>query len=105
MQKGLSTAIFAASDSQAVGVLEAARSLNISVPNDLSLIGYDDIELAELLELSTIQQPMKYMGELGVQKLLAQIEDATDGESPPELIRLQTSLVMRRTIARLPSFG
>jgi DNA-binding LacI/PurR family transcriptional regulator len=96
------TAIFAASDAQAIGVLEAARSLNISVPADLSLIGYDDIELAELLELSTIQQPMQYMGKLGVQKLIAQIEDSADGGSPPELIRLQTSLLMRRTIARLP---
>src|SRR5579884_224791 len=62
------TAIFAASDVQAIGVLEAARSLHLSVPGDLSLIGYDDIEMAEVLELSTVQQPMKRMGELGVQK-------------------------------------
>jgi DNA-binding LacI/PurR family transcriptional regulator len=92
------TAIFAASDVQAIGVLEAARSLNIPVPADLSLIGYDGIELSEIMELSTIQQPMWYMGELGVQKLIAQIEDSGDGGSPPELIRLRPSLVMRRTI-------
>src|SRR5216684_219518 len=96
------TAIFAASDIQAIGVLEAARSLNISVPGDLSLIGYDGIELSELMELSTVQQPMSSMGELGVQKLIAQVEGAGDGGPPPELIRLQPSLMLRRTITTLP---
>ena len=95
------TAIFAASDMHAIGVLEAARSLNIAVPADLSLIGYDGIELSEIMELSTIQQPMRYMGELGAQKLIAQIEGPVDGGSPPELIRLRPSLMMRRTIATL----
>ncbi|HET8843364.1 MAG TPA: substrate-binding domain-containing protein, partial [Ktedonobacteraceae bacterium] len=93
------TAIFAASDVQAIGVLEAARFLHLSVPGDLSLIGYDDIEMAEVLELSTILQPMKHMGELGVQALTACIEGAADGEAPPELIRLQPSLMMRHTVA------
>src|SRR5947207_11154713 len=52
------TAIFAASDMQAIGVLEAAKNLNINVPEDLSVMGYGGIEAAELLELSTVQQPM-----------------------------------------------
>ncbi|HTK09541.1 MAG TPA: LacI family DNA-binding transcriptional regulator [Ktedonobacteraceae bacterium] len=93
------TAIFAASDVQAIGVLEAARSLHLSVPGDLSLIGYDDIEIAEILELSTVQQPMKHMGELGVQQLIAHIEDFADEESLPELIRLQATLMMRRSVS------
>jgi DNA-binding LacI/PurR family transcriptional regulator len=96
------TAIFAASDLQAVGVLEAARSLKMSVPDDLSLVGFDGIELSEILDLSTVQQPMKHMGELGAQKLIAQIEDSANGGSPPELIRLQPSLIIRRTIAAPP---
>lgn len=96
------TAIFAASDLQAVGVMEAARSLRISVPDDLSVIGFDGIELSEILELSTIQQPMKYMGELGAQKLIEQIEDSASTDSPAELIRLQPSLVVRRTISAPP---
>ena len=95
------TAIFAASDVQAIGVLEAAKALHISVPDELSVIGYDGIELSELLELTTIQQPMAYMGELGVQTLMAHIEN-TEGELPPELTRLQTSLVERRTVATFP---
>src|SRR6266699_3945228 len=66
------TAIFAASDIQAEGVLEAAKDLNINVAEDLSVIGFDGIEIAELLGLSTIQQPMRQMGELGVSKLIEQ---------------------------------
>lgn len=97
------TAIFASSDIQAAGVLEAARMLNLSVPADLSLIGFDGIELAEILELSTVQQPMHHMGELGAQKLIAQIEGSADTRQRPELIRLQPSLVQRRTVAPPPS--
>ena len=96
------TAIFAASDMQAIGVLEAARALNISVPADLSVIGFDGIELAEIMELSTVQQPMQHMGELGAQKLIAQIEGTADAWSRPELIRLQPRLVQRRTITTPP---
>lgn len=99
------TAIFAASDIQAVGVLEAARSLHLTVPGDLSLIGYDGIELSELLELSTIQQPIKYMGELGMQKLLAKMERAVESESAPELVRLRPHLLLRRTITALPTLS
>ncbi len=97
------TAIFATSDLQAVGVLEAARMLHISVPTDLSVIGFDGIELSEIMELSTIQQPMHHMGMLGAQKLIAQIEGRADTEFRPELIRLQPNLVLRRTITRPPT--
>lgn len=91
------TAIFAASDIQAVGVLEAARKLGIRVPEELSLIGFDGIELSELLDFSTVQQPIEEMGALGVKKLIERIERP---EQPPELIRLNTVLVERRTTAR-----
>ena len=50
------TAIFAASDTQAMGVLEAARDASLRVPEDLSVIGYDDIEIAEYLGLTTMSQ-------------------------------------------------
>ena len=92
------TAIFAASDIQAVGVLEAARFLNIRVPEELSLIGFDGIELSELLDFSTIQQPIEEMGFLSVQKLITHIDSP---EAQPELIRLNTTLVERHTTAFL----
>jgi LacI family transcriptional regulator len=88
------TAIFAASDIQAAGVLEAARSLKLRVPEELSLIGFDGIELSELLDLSTIQQPIAEMGTLSIQQLLAHIDNPARS---PELIRLDTTLVERHT--------
>jgi DNA-binding LacI/PurR family transcriptional regulator len=94
------TAIFAASDMQAVGVLEAAKVLHIRVPEDVSVIGFDGIEIAELLELSTIQQPMQQLGELGVLKL---IEKMNNSQQQPELIRMSTTLIPRQTTRAITS--
>ena len=88
------TAIFAASDVQAVGALEAARELGLRVPEQLSVIGFDGIEISELLEFSTMQQPLQEMGELGATRLVELIENPSH---PPELIRFDTKLVERRT--------
>ena len=90
------TAIFAASDLHAIGVLEAARAKGISVPDKLSVIGFDGIELSELLDVSTVQQPMQYMGSLGVTKLM---ERMADSQVSPELIRLSATLIERHTTA------
>lgn len=57
------TAIAAASDQQAIGVLRAARDVGIKVPDDLSVVGFDDIDLADLFvpRLTTIRQPLQEM--------------------------------------------
>lgn len=94
------TAIFAASDMQAVGVLEAARELGIAVPDQLSIIGFDGIEVSELLELSTIRQPVQEMGELGATLLVELIDNPA---RKPELIRFDTQLLERRTTGPVPS--
>jgi DNA-binding LacI/PurR family transcriptional regulator len=88
------TAIFAASDTQAMGVLEAARDLGLEVPRDLSVIGYDDIEVAEYLGLTTIQQLLYESGVTGVQLLLGVIQNP-DQDSRCEV--LPTQLVVRST--------
>jgi len=88
------TAIFASSDVQAIGVLEAAKSLDIAVPAELAVIGFDGLEVAELLDLSTVQQPMQRMGEIGIAKLSAHMADP---HLTPELVRLSTTLVERNT--------
>jgi LacI family transcriptional regulator len=94
------TAIFAASDMQAVGVLEAAKVLGIPIPEQLSVIGFDGIEVSELLDLSTIQQPMQEMGEAGAAALVELINNAAQ---KPELIRFDTRLVERHTTGPAPS--
>jgi DNA-binding LacI/PurR family transcriptional regulator len=65
------TAIFAASDAQAMGVLSAAERRGVDVPRELSVIGFDDIEAATLLHLSTVHQPLERSGAEGARRLCA----------------------------------
>jgi DNA-binding LacI/PurR family transcriptional regulator len=65
------SAIFAASDTQAMGVLAAADRCGIGVPSELSVIGFDDIESAALLGLSTVRQPLADSGAEGARRLCA----------------------------------
>lgn len=65
------TAIFAASDMLALGVLEYARSKGIRVPEELAVVGFDDIELASFAGLTTIRQPMQQMGSEAAHLVLA----------------------------------
>jgi DNA-binding LacI/PurR family transcriptional regulator len=90
------TAIFAASDIQAVGVLEAACALGLRVPEDLSVIGYDDIEIAEIMGLSTMRQLLFESGQRGVE-LLLQALDNPDIDPVHEI--LPTELIIRDTTA------
>ena len=53
-----------------MGVLEAARARNLRVPEDLAVIGFDDIEVAAALELTTIRQPLRETGKRGADLLL-----------------------------------
>jgi DNA-binding LacI/PurR family transcriptional regulator len=92
------TAIFAASDTQAVGVLEAAREMGLAVPEALSVIGYDDIEIADIMGLTTVRQPLFESGQRGAELLLAALGDP-DIEPVHEV--LPTELVVRSTTTHL----
>lgn len=94
------TAIFAASDIQAVGALQAAEDLGLGVPEDLSVIGYDDIELAEIMQLSTMRQLLQRSGQLGVELLLDQLQDPA---TAPVHRTLPTTLVTRKTTDAPPT--
>jgi DNA-binding LacI/PurR family transcriptional regulator len=65
------SAIFAASDTQAIGVLAAADRLGIAVPGQLSVVGFDDIESAAFLDLTTVRQPLAFSGAEGARRLVA----------------------------------
>ena len=90
------TAIFASSDTQAVGVLDAARMKGIKIPGELSVIGYDDIRDAEYLGLTTIRQPLYQAGMVGCKTLISIIDDP---DQDPEEIILPVELILRRTTA------
>lgn len=90
------TAIVCASDTQAAGAVEAASSLGLTVPLDVSVVGYDDLDLADHLHLTTIHQPLFDSGVRAVQKLLVGI----DGQPMMPLREVQPiRLVVRESTA------
>jgi DNA-binding LacI/PurR family transcriptional regulator len=94
------TAIFAASDTQALGVLEAARSLGLKVPEQLSVVGFDDVQLASYVGLTTVRQPLFESGRRGAELLLR----ALSGQPlPAHSEQLPLELVVRRTTGVAPA--
>jgi LacI family repressor for deo operon, udp, cdd, tsx, nupC, and nupG len=75
-------------------VLETVRRQGLRVPEDLSVVGYKDIEIAPYLELSTVSVPMRELGRRGVDLLLRTLDEPN---APPEHVRLPGELVVRGT--------
>jgi LacI family transcriptional regulator len=90
------TAIFCFSDLLALGVLEAARDLGVEVPRELSIVGFDDTEMAEHVELTSVRHGLFDAGGLAVDLLLAAIEL---GEMGADEIEQPAQLIVRRTTA------
>jgi LacI family transcriptional regulator len=88
------TAIFAATDFQALGVLKAARQLGFKIPEQLAVIGFDDLDMAEYADLTTISQHLDESGRLAVEILLTQIESPS---RPPRHVKLPLTLIERQT--------
>jgi len=88
------TAIFAATDYQALGVLKAARQLNIKVPDQLALIGFDDLDMAEYEDLTTIRQHLDESGRISIEILLSHLADYS---RPVKHITLPLTVVERLT--------
>lgn len=88
------TAVFAANDLSAIKVVEVARGLGLRVPQDLSLVGFDNIPESALVTtpLTTVNQPMQRMGAEAIMLLLDLMSGATDRATH---IRLPTELVVR----------
>ncbi|WP_206917775.1 LacI family DNA-binding transcriptional regulator [Alicyclobacillus suci] len=89
--------IFCANDIMALGVLDAARHLGIQIPDDVSVVGFDDISLAawKAYSLTTVRQPVSEMVEATVDRLIREIE----GTAPePEITNIPGELVMRNTV-------
>jgi DNA-binding LacI/PurR family transcriptional regulator len=89
------TAIVATSDTMAIAVLEAAAERGLRVPEDLSVVGFDDAPEAEPRSLTTIRQPMVHKGQLAAEILFALLR----GDPKPDDVYLPTELVQRTTSA------
>jgi len=83
-------------------VIHHARELGLSCPGDLSVIGFDDIDIAEHVDLTTISQGLTDSGQRAVEQLLARLSEP---DRPIQHIQLQLHLVERGTTRRIEPVG
>lgn len=95
------TAIFAGNDMMAYGVYKQAKERHLAIPEDLSVVGFDDLEFSQLMEvpLTSMKQPAYEIGECAVQKIIRWIEHP---EKMPESMRFQPQLVVRESTGNTP---
>lgn len=93
------TAVFASSDEMAIGALKTLRDLSLNAPEDFSVIGFDDNDVAEYMGLTTIKQPVTQFGELAAARVAAHLagEEITGSED----LELTFRLVIRSTTGPL----
>jgi DNA-binding LacI/PurR family transcriptional regulator len=94
------TAIFACNDLLAAGVIQAAKEANLNLPEDLSIVGFDNTVLSTTTSpmLTTVSQPIKEMGAKVVDLLLQEMEESKPHK---ERLLLSPELVIRQSTARL----
>ena len=94
------TAVMCGNDVLAVGALRMARKMGLRVPEDVSITGFDDIELATVVDppLTTVHVPHRKMGREAARILVRMLQ----GDPPPHSIRLATSLRLRETLGPPP---
>jgi LacI family transcriptional regulator len=97
------TAVLAMSDAMAIGAMRALRERGLDVPDDVSVVGFDDIDLAPHVDpaLTTVHQPIRRKGEEAVRLLLSVVERRD--LAPSEHRRLETRLIVRASTGPVPS--
>ncbi|WP_159651317.1 substrate-binding domain-containing protein [Vibrio atypicus] len=97
-EKGqLPSALFVCNDMMAMGVINAANEKGVKIPDDLSIIGYDDIHISKFMTpaLTTIHQPKYRLGKAAVEALLRKLDGS---ETEPQVVQLEPALVERKTV-------
>ncbi|EIO5096044.1 substrate-binding domain-containing protein [Vibrio parahaemolyticus] len=96
----LPSSIFVSNDMMAMGVINAANELDIKVPDDLSIIGYDDIHIAKFMSpsLTTIHQPKYRLGQAAVETLVRRLDDKSN---EAQVVQLEPTLVVRNSVKLL----
>lgn len=95
------TALFAYNDISAIGAIRAFQEAGLRVPEDISVVGFDDIPAAEFNSpsLTTVRQPLRRMGEIAVEALIERIESDSDGQSE---IAVQPEIIIRESTGPAP---
>ncbi|MFZ3216321.1 MAG: LacI family DNA-binding transcriptional regulator [Candidatus Acidiferrales bacterium] len=98
-QKRPFTALFAFNDNSALGAISALQEAGLHVPNDISVVGFDDIKMAPYINpsLTTVRQPLQKMGEIAARSLLNQIKNSE--EYVPEIL-IEPEFVVRKSTAK-----
>ncbi|MCG9595483.1 substrate-binding domain-containing protein [Vibrio sp. Isolate25] len=96
----LPSSIFVCNDMMAMGVINAANEKGIRIPQDLSIVGYDDIQISKFMTpaLTTIHQPKYRLGKAAVEALLKKLDG---GETEPQVVQLEPTLIERKTVYQI----
>ncbi len=95
------TAVFASSDVQAIGAWQAIREAGYEVPDDFSLVGYDDIKVSRFIGLTSVAQNMHYVGERATDVLLSRLDNTGPEEAISELV--EPELMVRKSSQKTDS--
>lgn len=90
------TALFALSDEMAIAAISVLGEAGLQVPEDVSVVGFDDVDLASVLKLTTVRQPMQQLGAAAARQLLSELAEEQD---EPVHQTFETSLIVRSTTA------
>jgi LacI family transcriptional regulator len=95
-------AVFAAGDTTAQGALQAIQEAGLRVPDDIAIVGFDDLDIATQMtpKLTTIRQPVQQKGATAASLLIDKIEERANG---PQRVLLPTELVIRQSCGAIPS--
>lgn len=98
-QQPAPTAIFASNDLSAFGAIDAVREYGLRIPDEISIIGFDDVPQASFIfpKLTTVRQPLEEMGQVAVKILLERI---TNQSKSPQRVALATKLIIRDSCGR-----
>lgn len=97
-RKNRPTAIFCESDEMAFGAIRSIQRHGLKVPEDISIIGFDDHEMSEYFDLSTVRQPVEQIGELAAWQILDQLKNS---QTEPKQITLPTQLIVRGSTQKI----
>lgn len=97
------TVVICANDTIAIGAYNATRTLGLSVPEDVSLVGFDDLPIAgwEVFGLTTVHQPMEEMARTAIRLLIERIEGRVSSDAVRQIV-FEPRLVLRRTLGPPP---
>jgi LacI family transcriptional regulator len=101
------TAVFVASDTMAAGAMRVLRAAGLTVPQDISIVGFDDTSIASAVEpaLTTVRQPIERLGAMAVDVLVGILQNPPEQNATVHRILIPTELIVRASCGAPPPTG